>query len=50
MTKRLYVSTLLPSGVGAGKFRVRVMPGGRVLELVVEWPMPMTDLTMQHKK
>lgn len=26
------------------------MPGGRVLELVVEWPKPMIDLTLLHKK
>ena len=49
-TRRLSVASLLPSGVSPGKFRVRVMPGGRVLELVVEWPAPLTDLRLLHKK
>lgn len=44
------VAIVLPSGVGPEDFSVRVVEGGRELELKVEWPVPLVNLEMLHKK
>lgn len=40
----------ISSGVGTGSFPVRVMPGGRVLEVFFQWTLPTVDLKLLHKK
>lgn len=50
MTKRITVAILLPSGVEAGEFAVRVMEGGKSLELSVVWPLPLMEPKTMHKK
>lgn len=47
---RLTVAIVLPSGVGAGDFKYRVVEEGNVLELTVDWPKPLVDITCMHKK
>lgn len=49
-TKCLTVAIMLPSGVGAGQFSLRVLEGGRQLEIIVNWPAPLVDLSMMHRK
>lgn len=48
--KRLAVAILLPSGVGAGDFTVRVIEDGDVLEISVDWPKPLVEISFMHKK
>lgn len=46
----LSVAIVLPSGVGPGDFKVRVIEDGDVLELTVSWPMPLVNIEMMHAK
>ena len=49
-TKRITVAIILPSGVGSGDFRVRIIESGDVLEMVIYWLKPLTDIHYMHKK
>lgn len=49
-TRMITVAIILPSGIGPGDFSLRVVEGGRELELTVQWPNPLTDLDTMHKK
>ncbi|MEM6687231.1 MAG: hypothetical protein AAF617_15725 [Bacteroidota bacterium] len=49
-TKRVTVAIILPSGVGVGAFKVRVIEEGDVLELTVNWPKPLVDIEFMHRK
>lgn len=48
--KCVSVAILLPSGVGPGNFSVRVIEGGRELEVCIRWPEAFSDLEVLHKK
>lgn len=48
--KRITVSIILPSGVNAGDFTIRIIEDGDVLELTVDWPKPLVDISFMHKK
>lgn len=50
MTRRKTIAILLPSGVGAGDFTVRVVEGGNQLELTVFCPPALIDLRVMHRK
>lgn len=49
-SKMVTVSIVLPSGVGPRQCSTRIVEGGRELELTVKWPVPLTDLSVMHKK
>jgi len=49
-SEMLSVAVLLPSGIEAGDFHVRVMDGGKLLEVKVVWPMPLIDEQLLHRK
>lgn len=49
-TRRTSLAILLPSGVGPGDFSLRVLPGGRLLEIKVDYPKPISDLSILHKR
>lgn len=49
-TKRITAANILPSGVGTGNFKERVIEEGDVLELVVYWPKPLVDVHFMHRK
>lgn len=42
------VVLLLPSGVSAKTFLFKVLEEGRILELTVDWPRPLSDVEMMH--
>lgn len=44
------VAIVLPSGVGAGDFKIQVIEDGDVLELTVTWPTPLVDIEEMHLK
>jgi len=48
--KRISVAIILPSGVDSGGFQVRVIEDGDVLQLTVDWPRPLVDISFMHKK
>ena len=50
MTRRITAAVVLPSGVESGDFSICVAPGGMSLEITVEWPEPLVDLTIMHRK
>lgn len=50
MTRRITLAVILPSGVDAGGFSLRVVDGGQFLEITVKWPRPLIDLNLMHKK
>lgn len=47
-TMRLSFAIVLPSGITG--FKVRVIEEGDCLELTVDWPKPLTDINMMHRK
>lgn len=49
-TRCVSVAILLPSGIDAGHFAVRVAEGGRQLEVTVEWPNALSNLELLHRK
>jgi len=49
-TKMVSVAIVLPSGVGAGDFSVRVVDSGQFLELTVQWPAALVDIEVMHRK
>lgn len=49
-TNMVSFAILLPSGIGPGDFSLRVLQGGRELQLEVKWPHPLIDLPLLHKK
>ena len=49
-TKRITVAIVLPSGIETGNFSIRIVEDGKCLLLVVQWPDPLMDLRMMHKK
>ena len=46
--KRLSVAIVLPSGIQG--FKIKVVEEGDCLELVIDWPLPLTDTSMLHRK
>lgn len=48
--KCLTIAIILPSGVGPGHFKLQVVEEGECLEVTVDWPSPLTDIPMMHKK
>ena len=44
------VAIVLPSGVRTGQFKVKVCESGDHLELKVDWPKPISDIAMLHRK
>lgn len=44
------MAVVLPSGVGAGHFSVRVVESGRELELTVAWPTSLMGLKVLRRK
>lgn len=46
----LTLAIVLPSGIGAGDFMVRIIEDGDVLELTVKWPKPLVDIEFMHLK
>jgi len=41
---------VLPSGIGEGMFGLRVIEDGKALELTVDWPKPIRDVSLMHRK
>lgn len=50
MNHRVTVAFVLPSGVEAGEFSVRIVEGGHFLEYTVKCLAPLVDLEVIHKK
>lgn len=52
VTTRANISStvLVPSGVEPKMITARVMRGGRLLELKIDWPKKMQDLSILHRK
>lgn len=48
-TKRLNIAVLLPSGTTENNFKVSVVPHGRILEVAVNFPKPMTHMPTLHR-
>lgn len=46
----LTIAIVLPSGIGSGDFKVRIVEDGDVVELTFKWPPPVTDVQFLHKK
>lgn len=44
------VATTLPSSASTKGTIIKVMEGGRVLEVIVRLPLPFTDLSVLHRK
>lgn len=49
-TKRISVAIVLPSAVGAGDFRIRIIEDGDVLKLSVDLPKILMDISFLDKK
>lgn len=49
-TRMVTVAMVLPTGVGKGQFDVKVLDGGREVELKVMLPEPLSNLRMLHRK
>lgn len=49
-TRCVSVAVLLPSGIDAGHFAVRVAEGGRQLDVNVQWPSALSNLEQLHRK
>ena len=49
-TKIITVAIVLPTGIETGNFSIRIVEDGKCLLLVVQWPDPLIDLRMMHKK
>lgn len=43
MTKRVSIAVVLPSGVESGGFSSRVVKGGEFLEVIGQWPTPVSQ-------
>lgn len=48
--QRVTVAVVLPSGATSGDFKVRVIEDGDMLEVTVNWPRPLVDISYMHKK
>ena len=49
-TKRITVAIVLSIGIETGTFSIRIVEDGKCLLRVVQWPDPLIDLRMMHKK
>lgn len=48
--KMVAVAIVLRSGIGYEDFLIRVMEGGGELKRKAQWPKPLVDLDMLHRK
>ena len=48
--QRLSVAIILPSGIGPGQFKLKIVDEGDCLELTVDWQTPLIDISIMHKK
>ena len=45
---RLNVSVFLLSATNENSFKVNVLPNGRILEIIVNFPLPLLDMSLLH--